>query len=171
MPAINVVRFRVKPGREAEFVDAHRNLKDSIPGMRRGWLVKTGDRSFCIVGLWKDHDDLVKSRPAMIANLDKVRGLLEDLGGGLGVTDPVSGEIALEIAGKEKEKDKGKGGKAGGRGDDRSARAGRGGERGKERGGRGERSGGGAEAASADPARAAKRAERKRTKGKSAGRA
>jgi hypothetical protein len=168
MPAINVVRFRVKPGREAEFVDAHRTMKDNVPGMRRGWLVKTGDRSYCIVGLWKDQDDLVKSRPAMIANLDKVRGLLEDLGGGLGVTDPVSGEVALEIAGKDKDKDKkaGKGARGGGR-EGRGGRGERGGERaGRERGGR-ER---GAEA-SADPARSAKRAERKRTKGKSAGRA
>jgi hypothetical protein len=169
MPAINVVRFRVKPGRENEFVDAHRTMKDSVPGMRRGWLVKTGDRSYCIVGLWKDHDDLIKARPAMIANLDKVRGLLEDLGGGLGVTDPVSGEIALEIAGKDKDK----GGKSGGRGGaERSARAGRG-ERGAERGGRerGGRERGGTEAASADPGRSAKRAERKRAKGKTAGRA
>ena len=34
----------------------------------------------------------------MIANLDKFRGLLEDLGGGLGVTDPISGEVVAEMA-------------------------------------------------------------------------
>ena len=33
----------------------------------------------------------------MIANLDKMRPLLEDLGGGLGLTDPVSGEAVLEL--------------------------------------------------------------------------
>jgi hypothetical protein len=32
----------------------------------------------------------------MIASLDGVRHLLEDLGGGLGVTDPVSGEAVIE---------------------------------------------------------------------------
>jgi hypothetical protein len=32
----------------------------------------------------------------MIATLDTFRDLLEDLGGGLGVTDPVSGEVVLE---------------------------------------------------------------------------
>ena len=32
----------------------------------------------------------------MIANLDMIRDLLEDLGGGLGVTDPVSGEAVFE---------------------------------------------------------------------------
>ena len=32
----------------------------------------------------------------MIAGLDRFRDMLEDLGGGLGVTDPVSGEVVLE---------------------------------------------------------------------------
>ena len=32
----------------------------------------------------------------MIARLDEIRGLLEDLGGGLGVTDPISGETVFE---------------------------------------------------------------------------
>jgi hypothetical protein len=33
----------------------------------------------------------------MIAVLDSFRADLEDLGGGLGVTDPVSGEVVLEL--------------------------------------------------------------------------
>jgi hypothetical protein len=33
----------------------------------------------------------------MIANLDRMRALLEDLGDGLGVTDPVSGAAAVEL--------------------------------------------------------------------------
>jgi hypothetical protein len=33
----------------------------------------------------------------MIGNLDRFRDLLEDLGGGLGVTYAVSGEAVLEI--------------------------------------------------------------------------
>jgi hypothetical protein len=33
----------------------------------------------------------------MISFLDQVRHLLEDLGGGLGVTDPVSGEVAIRL--------------------------------------------------------------------------
>jgi len=32
----------------------------------------------------------------MIARLDTFRNMLEDLGGGLGVTDPVSGEVILD---------------------------------------------------------------------------
>jgi hypothetical protein len=34
----------------------------------------------------------------MIATLDRVRDMLEDLGGGLGVTDPVSGEVVVRLA-------------------------------------------------------------------------
>jgi len=33
----------------------------------------------------------------MIAGLDRFRDMLEDLGGGLGVTDLVSGEMILEM--------------------------------------------------------------------------
>ena len=42
-------------------------------------------------------DGIVKSRPDMIKDLDRMRDLLEDLGSGLGVTDPVSGEAVAEI--------------------------------------------------------------------------
>ncbi len=41
---------------------------------------------------------IAAARPAMIANLDSFRDTLEDLGGGLGVTDPVSGELVVNIA-------------------------------------------------------------------------
>ena len=40
---------------------------------------------------------IVAARPKMIAMLDSFRDTLEDLGGGLGVTDPVSGEAVLEM--------------------------------------------------------------------------
>jgi hypothetical protein len=43
-------------------------------------------------------DSIVKSRPDMIKDLDSMRSILEDLGGGLGVTDPVSGDAVLEIS-------------------------------------------------------------------------
>jgi hypothetical protein len=40
---------------------------------------------------------MVAARPAMIASLDKLRPILEDLGGGRGVTEPWSGEVALHL--------------------------------------------------------------------------
>ena len=108
MATLNAVRFRVKPGRDEDFIELHRAMKEPFPGMRRAWLIKTGDRTYCMVGVWKDHQSMVDARPAMIANLDKARTMLEDLGGGLGVTDPVSGDSVVEFGGKDKE---GKGGK------------------------------------------------------------
>jgi len=42
-------------------------------------------------------DAIAKARPNMVATLDSFRHLLEDLGGGLGVTDPVSGPVVLEL--------------------------------------------------------------------------
>ena len=45
------------------------------------------------VGLWKSKEALVSARPKMIAHLDEVRGLMKELSPGLGVTDPISGDI------------------------------------------------------------------------------
>jgi antibiotic biosynthesis monooxygenase (ABM) superfamily enzyme len=97
MTAFNVVRFRVKPGGEAKFEEAHRKAKVDFPGFRRGALVKTGERTYCMIGEWNDFASLSASRERMIAILDSFRDTLEDLGGGLGVTDPVSGEAVVEL--------------------------------------------------------------------------
>lgn len=97
MTAFNVVRFRVKPGREQAFVDAHRRANFAVEGFRHGSLIKTGERSYCVIGEWDSLDALVKARPTMIGVLDTFRNDLEDLGSGLGVTDPVSGELVLSL--------------------------------------------------------------------------
>ena len=97
MTAFNVVRFRVKPGQEAAFVETHRTMESHLPGLRQFSLLKTGERSFCVIGEWDDMSALVNARAAMIGNLDRLRPLLEDLGNGLGVTDPVSGEAVLQL--------------------------------------------------------------------------
>lgn len=97
MTAFNVVRFRVKPGREQEFLDAHKQVTADWPGLRHVNMVQTGDRSYVIVAEWDDMDALAKARPSMIATLDSFRDTLEDLGGSLGVTDPVSGPVVLAL--------------------------------------------------------------------------
>lgn len=97
MTAFNVVRFRVKPGKEQAFVDKHREANRPMKGFRRGSLIKTGDRQYCLIGEWDTMDSIVAARPEMIGMLDGFRDLLEDLGGGLGVTDPVSGEMIAEL--------------------------------------------------------------------------
>ena len=96
MDAYNVVRFRLKPGKEQFFVDFHKNAT-ALPGMREGALIKTGDRNYCLVVKWDGFDSIVTARPQMIAMLDQLRDSLEDLGGGLGLTDPVSGAVVAEL--------------------------------------------------------------------------
>ena len=94
MTASNVVRFRVKPGQEKDFVRGHEEMfREGMPGGDEAFLIQTGPREFCIVGLWDSMEALVAARPTMIGMLDRFRPMLEDLGNGLGVTDPVSGEI------------------------------------------------------------------------------
>jgi len=98
MTAFNVVRFRVKPGRQEHFIAAHRTAKPAFKGFRGGTLVRTGEQTFCIIGEWASFQKLADARPQMIALLDTFRDDLEDLGGGLGVTDPVSGEAVVRLA-------------------------------------------------------------------------
>lgn len=96
MTARNIVHMRVKPGRESEFLAIHEAFdQNDMTGSRNFWVVKTGERDFCIVGEWQSITDMVNARSAMIANLDRIRPLLEDMGGGRGVTEPWSGEVVV----------------------------------------------------------------------------
>jgi hypothetical protein len=58
MTAFNVVRVRVKPGREDEFIEAHRRASPDLPGFQRGVLIKTGERAYCMGGEWDSMDAL-----------------------------------------------------------------------------------------------------------------
>jgi quinol monooxygenase YgiN len=91
------VRFQVKSGRDQEFLDAHKRIHADWPGMLRANLIKAGEGSYVIIGEWSDMDQMAAARPHMIATLDTFRDMLEDLGGGLGVTDPRSGPVVLEL--------------------------------------------------------------------------
>ena len=93
MTAFNTVRFRVKPGRDQDFLDAHRNI--SWPGLARACMIKTGDQTYCIIGEWPDMETMANARPNMIATLNSFRDTLEDLGNGLGVTDAIAGPDVL----------------------------------------------------------------------------
>lgn len=101
MRAYNVVRFKVKTGKEEAFIQAHRP-DPGFKGFRGGALVKTGERAYCFVGEWESGDHLAAARAQMIGILDTFRDTLEDLAGELGKTDPVSGEavVIFEPSGK-----------------------------------------------------------------------
>lgn len=97
MTAFNVVRFKVKSGMEAAFLDAHRNIGQEWTGLRHANIVSIGDGRYCIIAEWESMEALAGSRAAMIATLNSFRATLEDLGGGLGVTDPVAGPVVLAL--------------------------------------------------------------------------
>lgn len=91
MTAFNTVRFKVKPGRNQEFLDAHQGVDRNWPGLRHVNLIQTGDQEYCIIGEWDSMDALAAARPHMVATLDRFRDCLD------GPTDPVSGPVMMEI--------------------------------------------------------------------------
>ena len=97
MSAFNAVRFRVKPGHEQDFLDAHKNVGQEWPGLKHANIVRTGEQSYCIIAEWESAEALANARPNMIATLNSFRDTLEDLGGGLGVTDAVSGPVVMSL--------------------------------------------------------------------------
>ena len=66
--------------------------------MTQRYIAKTGDFDYCFVGIWESAEAIATQRPAMIAHLNEVRGLMEELSPELGVTDPVSGNIISKFA-------------------------------------------------------------------------
>ena len=96
MTAFNAVRFRVKPGREQEFLDAHQGVGADWPGLRHAHIIEAGDGRYCIIAEWDDMDAIAAARPQMIATLDGFRDCLDEMAGG-GVTDPVSGPVVLAM--------------------------------------------------------------------------
>ena len=97
MQVYNVVKFKVKAGAEAAFLDAHRDGKAKWPGLEHGLILKTGEQTFCLIGTWSSQEAQVAARPAMIKTLDSFRSLLEDQGAGRGISDAVSGTIVLDL--------------------------------------------------------------------------
>ena len=46
----SVVRFKVKPGMEQTFLDAHRDVASAWPGLRHANIIKTGAaQGYCLV--------------------------------------------------------------------------------------------------------------------------
>ena len=91
----NVVRYEVK----SEYVDDFLKVFSDLPsheGMLSQILIKTGEQNYCGLGLWESEDAVVKARPKMIASLDAMRHMLEEISPELGVTDAVSGPVVVE---------------------------------------------------------------------------
>ena len=97
MSAFNIVRFRTKPGRQEEFIEAHRKAKPDWAGLKHAHLVQVGERGFCLIGEWKDEESLVAARPKMIETLDTFRDCLEVINPKTGVTAALSGPSVLKM--------------------------------------------------------------------------
>ncbi len=91
----NVVKCIVQDGNQDDFIEKFNQIP-KWEGMRRAILIKTGDQTFCSVGIWEDESSLVKNRDNMIAFLDTLRPMLEEISPELGVTDAVSGTVVVE---------------------------------------------------------------------------
>ncbi|MDG2416356.1 MAG: hypothetical protein P8M06_01345 [Pelagibacterales bacterium] len=94
MEFVNIVRVKVKP----DHMDEYMQLNAEFPiheGQTMSRLVKTGDNTFCYVGIWESEDAIAAQREAMIEGLDKMRHTLEEISPDLGVTDPVSGPVVI----------------------------------------------------------------------------
>ena len=96
---MNVVRNKAKEGKKDECIKKLKEFFDNIKGTE-GLIsmkqIQTGSNNMCIIGEWKDEQSIAKARDKMIAGLDSVRSLLEEISPELGVTDPVSGPVIME---------------------------------------------------------------------------
>ena len=70
--AFNAVRFKVKAGREQQFLDAHNEVAFAWPGLRHVNVIKTGEHTFCVTANRTDMDAIVNARDRMIATLELV---------------------------------------------------------------------------------------------------
>ena len=91
----NVVRFRVKSGKQAEFESLF-SKADNWDGQLLHILARTGEESYVGYGLWENEEQMKNAMPQMIDLLDRTRHLLKELSPELGVTDPVSGTVVFE---------------------------------------------------------------------------
>ena len=88
---MNIVRFKLKPECVDKYFEVHE--KFNCQGLTNRYIAKTGENSYCFVGLWESREGLVAARPKMLAHLDEVREFMKELSPEIGVTDPLSGII------------------------------------------------------------------------------
>ena len=91
----NVVRFRVKSGKQQEFESVF-SKAETWDGQLIHVLARTDEQSYVGYGLWQSEEHMQNAMPQMISLLDSTRHLLEELSPELGVTDPVSDTVVFE---------------------------------------------------------------------------
>ena len=92
---ISTVRFSVKQDFIEEFVKREKEL-DYTEMAEQVTLIKTGENTFCWIGVFESENAIIACRPKMIEQLDSLRHTLEDISPDLGVTDPASGPVVFD---------------------------------------------------------------------------
>ena len=77
MPAFNVARLRVRPGREADFQIGFQNAPLNWPGLLSASLIQTGESTFCLIGEWTEASAIADAHDTMMATVDTFRHTLE----------------------------------------------------------------------------------------------
>jgi len=96
MTAYNIVRFKVMPGKDRTFLEAHGPGKIKWPGLVQGSIIKIGEGDYCLIGEWPGADTLSLALPHMLATLATFRDVLQPTASG--VTEAFSGPAILSIA-------------------------------------------------------------------------
>ena len=91
----NVVRLKVKPGKQQEFESLF-SKADNLEGQLLHILARTGEQNYVGYGLWESEEKMANAMPLMIGLPDSTRHLLKELSSKLGVTDPVLGAVVFE---------------------------------------------------------------------------
>ena len=96
---MNVVRSKVKEGKKDEYIKKLKEFFNNMEGTE-GLIslkqIQTGSNNYCVIGEWKNEDAIAKARPKLIAGLDTVRSVLDEISPKLGITDPASGPVIME---------------------------------------------------------------------------
>ena len=92
---ISTVRFSIKQDFIQEFVKREKEL-DYTEMAEQVTLIKTGENTFCWIGVFKSENAIIACRPKMIEQLDSLRHTLEEISPDLVVTDPASGPVVFD---------------------------------------------------------------------------
>ena len=95
MKYMNVVKFQVKAEHLSAFMESQRTQPD-WDGQLESRMIQTGERTFCGYGLWTSQEAMSAAMGSMVAWLDTVRHMLDEISPELGVTDAVSGPVVHE---------------------------------------------------------------------------
>jgi hypothetical protein len=92
--ACSVIRLRLRPEFEAEFLARHDNPCAEVEeGLCQSYLVQTGERSYVLIGEWLSANAMRTAEPVLLQSLDQIRHMFEDLGGGQGHAEPMWGRV------------------------------------------------------------------------------